>query len=217
MKFEFDVAGNERKKLAWTIGDFLNERPTYLGMPSMNYKVGNFTVTKNATVISGDQTEESEVHKVINHLVSKGFKLNSKENNDVGLTIIVPTEKLSKENIKNLLKSKGNLIKKALQIDDVPIEIEESNAIFPWFKRELSDGEIKAYTHFIQAICDMSKKQKRIASKAGEVPNEKYAFRCFLIRLGFVGNKYKDIRKILLKNLKGSSAFKGGFKNEVSE
>jgi len=217
MKFEFDVAGSERKKLAWTIGDFLNERPTYLGMPSMNYKVGNFTVTKNATVISGDQTEESEVHKVINHLVSKGFKLNSKENNDVGLTIIVPTEKLSKENIKNLLKSKGNLIKKALQIDDVPIEIEESNAIFPWFKRELSDGEIKAYTHFIQAICDMSKKQKRIASKVKEVPNEKYAFRCFLIRLGFVGNKYKDIRKILLKNLKGSSAFKGGFKNEVSE
>ena len=63
----------------------------------------------------------------------------------------------------------------------------------------------------------MSKKQKRIASKVKEVPNEKYAFRCFLIRLGFVGNKYKDIRKILLKNLKGSSAFKGGFKNEVSK
>ena len=115
------------------------------------------------------------------------------------------------------MSRKGNLIKKALQIDDVPIEIKENNVAFPWFKRELSDGEINAYTHFIQAICDMSKKQKRIASKVKEVPNEKYAFRCFLIRLGFVGNKYKDIRKILLKNLKGSSAFKGGFKNEVSE
>ena len=217
MKFEFDVAGSERKKLAWTIGDFLNERPTYSGMPSMDYKVGNFTVTKNAAVIPDEQTEESEVSKVINHLVSRGFKLNSKENDDVGLTIIVPTEKLSIENIKNLLKSKGNLIKKALQIDDVPIEIEEDDVAFPWFKRELSDGEIKAYTHFIHAICDMSKKQKRITSKAKEVPNEKYAFRCFLIRLGFVGNEYKDIRKILLKNLKGSSAFKGGFKNEVSE
>lgn len=209
MKFEFDLAGSERKKLAWAIGDFLNERPMYSGMPSMNYKVGNFTVTKNAAVISGDRTEESEVHKVINHLVSKGFKLKSRKTADIGLTITIPTEALSIENIKNLLKSKGNLIKKALQIDDVPIEIKENDVAFPWFKRELSDGEIKAYTHFIHAICDMSKKQKRIASKAKEVPNDKYAFRCFLIRLGFVGNKYKDIRKILLKNLKGSSAFKG--------
>ena len=217
MKFEFDVAGSERKKLAWAIGDFLNERPMYSGMPSMNYKVGNFTVTKNAAVIPDEQTEESEVSKVINHLVNKGFKLNSKKTSDIELTITIPAEKLSIENIKNLLKSKGNLIKKALQIDDVPIEIEEDDVAFPWFKRELSDGEIKAYTHFIHAICNMSKRQKRIASKVKEVPNEKYAFRCFLIRLGFVGNKYKDIRKILLKNLKGSSAFKGGFKNEVSE
>ena len=217
MKFEFDVAGSERKKLAWTIGDFLNERPTYSGMPSMNYKVGNFTVTKNAAVIPDEQVEECEVTKVINHLVSKGFKLNPKKTADIELTIAMPTEALSIENIKNLLKSKGSLIKKALQIDDVPIEIKENDVAFPWFKRELSDGEIKAYTHFIHAICDMSKKQKRITSKAKEVPNEKYAFRCFLIRLGFVGNEYKDIRKILLKNLKGSSAFKGGFKNEVSE
>lgn len=79
MKFEFDVAGSERKKLAWAIGDFLNERPMYSGMPSMNYKVGNFTVTKNAAVIPDEQTEESEVSKVINHLVNKGFKLNSKK------------------------------------------------------------------------------------------------------------------------------------------
>ena len=209
MKFEFDVAGSERKKLAWAIGDFLNERPTYSGMPSMNYKVGNFTVTKNAAVIPDEQTEESEVSKVINHLVSRGFTLNSEKSSDIGLTITMPAEALSIENIKNLLKSKGNLIKKALQIDDVPIEIKDNDVAFPWSKRELSDGEIKAYTHFIHAICDMSKKQKRIASKVKEVPNEKYAFRCFLIRLGFVGNKYKDIRKILLKNLKGSSAFKG--------
>lgn len=217
MEFEFDVAGSERKELAWAIGDFLNERPTYSGMPSMNYKIGNFTVTKNAAVIPDEQIEECKVTKVINHLVSRGFKLNSKKTADIELTIAMSTEALSIENIKNLLKSKGDLIKKALQIDDVPIEIKENDVAFPWFKRELSDGEIKAYTHFIHAICDMSKKQKRITSKAKEVPNEKYAFRCFLIRLGFVGNEYKDIRKILLKNLKGSSAFKGGFKNEVSE
>ena len=43
-----------------------------------------------------------------------------------------------------------------------------------------------------------------------EVENEKYAFRCFLLRLGFIGEEYKVERKILLKNLTGSSAFKNG-------
>ena len=38
--------------------------------------------------------------------------------------------------------------------------------------------------------------------------NEKYAFRCFLLRLGFIGEEFKQSRKILLSNLDGSSAFK---------
>jgi hypothetical protein len=42
------------------------------------------------------------------------------------------------------------------------------------------------------------------------VDNEKFAFRVFLIRLGFVGDDYKNARKILLRNLTGNSAFKNG-------
>ena len=60
----------------------------------------------------------------------------------------------------------------------------------------------------------MSKEQKRISPTEKEVTNEKYAFRCFLLRLGFIGNEYKAERKILLRNLSGSSAFKNGVKNE---
>ena len=52
-----------------------------------------------------------------------------------------------------------------------------------------------------------------ICSKASH--NEKYAFRCFLLRLGFIGDKYKQTRKILLRNLAGSSAFKDGQPKEV--
>ena len=46
--------------------------------------------------------------------------------------------------------------------------------------------------------------------------NEKYTFRCFLLRLGFIGNEYKQSRKILLRNLSGSSAFKSGAAKEVA-
>jgi len=54
----------------------------------------------------------------------------------------------------------------------------------------------------------MSVEQKRITSREKSVTNEKYAFRCFLLRLGFIGDEYKQSRKLLLANLDGSSAFK---------
>lgn len=46
--------------------------------------------------------------------------------------------------------------------------------------------------------------------KDHEVTSEKYAFRIWLLRLGFVGKEYKNDRAILLKNLSGTSAFKNG-------
>ena len=48
------------------------------------------------------------------------------------------------------------------------------------------------------------------------VDNEKYAFRCFLLRLGLIGNEYKVTRKILMKNLSGNASFKSGHKKEVA-
>ena len=68
----------------------------------------------------------------------------------------------------------------------------------------------------------MARNQKRITAKEKPADNEKYAFRCFLLRLGFIGSEYKGERKILLKNLSGSSAFKNGERkeagsNEISE
>jgi hypothetical protein len=63
----------------------------------------------------------------------------------------------------------------------------------------------------------MARNQKRITAKEKEIPNEKYAFRCFLLRLGFIGKEYKEERKILLRNLTGSAAFKGGVKNEDNQ
>ena len=77
--------------------------------------------------------------------------------------------------------------------------------------------EVQAYTHFISALCEMARNQKRIMAKEKETPNEKYAFRSFLLRLGFIGKEYKEERKILLRNLSGSSAFKGGAKNDDNQ
>ena len=82
---------------------------------------------------------------------------------------------------------------------------------FPWFT-ETDAESVRAYTHLVTALCGMAKNAKRVTAKEKEVESEKYAFRCFLLRLGFIGVEYKTERKILLKNLSGSSAFRGGQK-----
>ena len=136
----------------------------------------------------------------------------------VGLTVEIPLDKVAVGNLTKLLDAKGSLIKKALGVSKLPIEIQEDRVAFPWFP-ELPDADaVKAYTHFISALCEMSKNAKRVTVTEKAVDNEKYAFRCFLLRLGFIGNEYKVERKILLKNLTGSSAFKnGGADHAVSE
>jgi hypothetical protein len=38
--------------------------------------------------------------------------------------------------------------------------------------------------------------------------NPKYSMRCWLLSLGFIGDEYKQARKILLQNLHGNCAYK---------
>lgn len=114
------------------------------------------------------------------------------------------------ENLKRLVDSKASLIKKALGVTELPLEVSDETVRFPWFTDGTDVEVVKAYTHFVTALCEMAKAQNRVNAVEKPAENEKYAFRCFLLRLGFVGDEYKTARKILLQNLSGNSAFKNG-------
>lgn len=132
------------------------------------------------------------------------------------LTVSMPKDFFTDEameNLKKIVESKGALMKAAFGAAELPILEEDDKVNFPWF-RTSETGDGIAYSHFITAICEMAKNQKRVTAKEKETDNQKYAFRCFLLRLGFIGAEYKAERKILLKNLTGSSAFKNGPKEE---
>ena len=134
-----------------------------------------------------------------------------------GLTVEVPLESTAVGNLTKLINAKGGLIRKALAVDNLPIEVTDSTVKFPWFS-DCGADECKAYTHFVSALCELAANAKRVTAKEKETDNDKCAFRCFLLRLGFIGSEYKTERKILLRNLTGSSAFRnGGTVNEVSK
>ena len=138
-----------------------------------------------------------------------------------GLTVSLPAASLPSEalvNLTSLLTAKGRLIRKALGVEALPVEVSPDTVSFPWFEgRDLDADEAKTYTHLISALCDMARNQKRITAKEKVTDNDKYAFRCFLLRLGFIGAEFKDERKILLRDLSGNSAFKSGAGKEVAD
>ncbi len=239
MRIEFHRTGAERKALVTAIGEILEVRPQYKGMPSAAYEIDYFTVTKEGTLEFDDRADSEEVENLLEQLADRGIvaapaemaqawlnaraaELSKKsgtgpQEENVGLTVEIPLDKVAVGNLTKLLEAKGNLIRKALGITDLRIEVLEDRVAFPWFSQVDADSAA-AYTHFIFALCEMSRNAKRVTATEKPVDNEKYAFRCFLLRLGFIGNEYKMERKILLKNLTGSSAFKnGGVGHEVSK
>ena len=239
MRFEFNRTGAERKALVQAMGEILEVKPKYLGMPTAAYQVDYFHIDKTGAVEFDDRADSEEIENLLERLAERGIvaapaetaqeggtaeesadaenKAEEPETEaqgaDLGLTVAMPRDSFTDaalENLRKLVDAKGSLIKKALAVDSLPIETDGEKVSFPWFAEGQDSESVKAYTHFIAAICDMARNQKRITAKEKTADNEKYAFRCFLLRLGFIGAEYKGERKILLKNLSGSSAFKNG-------
>ena len=138
----------------------------------------------------------------------------------IGLTISFPTKGFdgaAYKNLCNLLNGKAGFIKKALGIENLPVKVDEERISFPWFETQPDAEVAKAAMEFIAAIYRTAKALTRVTAKEHAVPNEKYAFRCFLLRLGFIGAEYKETRKILLRNLSGNVAFRDGKKKEAAD
>lgn len=242
MTFNYNVTGTERKRLADYISGFMGTEKKYLGAPTFAYQIGYITVSKDGAVSFEDRGYNSDIDALMSELEAEGFHTEdtiakadstataaqpdeaqaSTEDAPVetptadGLTIQMPAASFTPEalaNLNSLLAAKGRLIREALGAADLPVEVSDDKVSFPWFNGETTAEEVKAYTHLVAALCDMARNQKRITAKEKITDNDKYAFRCFLLRLGFIGAEFKDERKILLRNLSGNSAFKSGAKH----
>ena len=112
------------------------------------------------------------------------------------------------ENLQKLIEGKQTLFKHAFRVEQLEVAITENQVLFPWFPLASEPDAVSAYTEFISKLCELAIKLKRVSLKDKEVENEKYAFRCFLLRLGFIGDDSKVARRILLQNLSGNSAFR---------
>ena len=212
----------DRKPLVKAISEFTGADAVYMRTPTYAYQIDYFTVTREGNLEFDDRADSEEIEGLIEFLAERGFiaevaatsateqpetaseevsaDTDSAEHGEsVGLTVEVPLEGTAVDNLTKLLEAKGRLIRRALAVDSLPIEVTDSTVKFPWFA-ECGTDECKAYTHFISALCELAANAKRVTAKEKETDNDKYAFRCFLLRLGFIGSEYKAERKSMSRS-----------------
>ena len=243
MQINYNVTGDRRKAMVAVMRDVLQDATRYLGAPSFAFQVGAYTVDKNGTVNCPDGTDETQIEMLIRELAHDGFigervgeaakpaepktvepdqlkKGTPRTVDPDRLAVELPKDGMTPtamENLRRLVASKATLLKKALDTDSLQITEHPDRIEFGWFRPTDDQAEIAAYYQLIQGLCELARTQKRVSATEQEVENEKYAFRCFLLRLGFIGAGYKEARKILLKNLSGNAAFRTAQEEGVEE
>lgn len=193
-------SGTARKRLVEDISEYLEAPSRYLGAPSMAYEIGDAKVLRD-----GSLELPAEDAGLLDMLERRGHEPAPER---CGLTIELPSEAVDTGNMAAILEAKGTLIEHALGIESLPMVVGEEAVSFPWFQSMPATEDARAATELVCAMAAMSRELKRVNSAPRKVENEKYAFRCFLLRLGFIGEEKKDSRRALLRRLEGNSAFK---------
>lgn len=223
--------GPRRKELVNAISEFTGMKSKYLKVPSCTYQIGELKVNKEGNIELPDNADEGVTHRLKSELAKRGFLTEPKielsedapkkasqpaEARPTSLVVDIAKESMNDKaisNLTNLLSSKKQLICHALGITDITFTTTDEVIRFAWFENVTLE-EAHTYTLFISKLCELARQLKRVTGKERPVPNEKYAFRCFLLRLGFIGKEYKADRKILLQKLEGSAAFRDGKKDK---
>ena len=207
---KFNLQPKQRPKLADEVAVALHSFPCYQKVPSLSYKIGDCTLELDGTLRIPDTVDSETIDCLLNYLQEKDFTGEMEQTED-RLIITVPKDTFTEQSLANLQKMFGNkeaLFSKAFVKENLTLNIDDDNVSFDWFQFTANPDEVSAYTEFVSRLCDLARKVKRVIPTATENDNDKYAFRCFLLRLGFISDEYKKARKVLLKNLIGNSAFR---------
>ena len=69
-------------------------------------------------------------------------------------------------------------------------------------------GQVKSFIQLCLAINQLAKMVRTASPKPQQTENEKYAMRCWMLRLGFIGDEFKTAREYYLNNMEGNNAWR---------
>ena len=137
----------DRKPLVKAISEFTGADAVYLRTPTYAYRIDYFTVTREGNLEFDDRADSEEIEGLLEFLAERGFIAGNADTSEevpadtdsaeysepVGLTVEVPLDGPAVGNLTKLLEAKGWLIRRALAVDSLPIEVTDNRVKFPWF------------------------------------------------------------------------------------
>ena len=233
MQIKYHLEGSERKALLAVMREILQDTPKYMGPPTFSFVIGPYTIDRHGTLDCPDHLDSTQVAMLVRELERDGFigerigepakpaeqQIIETTRKEIEAPTLANLDRLSvemprdgmtptaMENLRRLVASKATLLKKALETDSLPITEHADRIEFGWFRPTDDQTEITAYYQLVQGLCELARTQKRVLAVERPVESDRYALRCLLLRIGFIGDAFKDSRKVLVRNLSGSSSY----------
>jgi len=230
MKITYELEPLERKTLVKAIALQAELKAVYLGMPSAAYQIGGWYIDKAGTVTGPDNRELIATLRDRHSFVptSEEYDTPTADANPEAdpacpqpdrLTIEVPIDDnftpAKMANLEKLVASRETLLKKVLGTDVLPIEQIDGVLRFPWFT---VDDNAMVYNQLASALVRVATEATRItAREQQDCVSDKFRMRTYLLKLGFIGDEYKQARKILTRGLSGSGSYAKADPNKTTE
>ena len=230
MKFRFGLENGKRRPLANALGEAMNAEVRHLGALTFCFEVGGCLLDRDGLV---DIPVEAKPIEVLSKLAAAGFhaerigpgpktpqekpmheETEQAEPAGEGFIISIPAQDFSprvRDNLDKLLAAKGGLVMAALGVGRLQYSEDHGYLAFDLYDSQPEEKELIACAHLLNALYNTAREQVRVTAKAqADIDNPKYAMRCFLLKLGFIGPEYKETRSVLLSRLPGNASFKSG-------
>ena len=233
---KFQTTAPDRKTLVKALAGHMGEEAVYCGPPSFAYTIGEVTVDREGEVILPDDLDGAGIQQFLEskgwlapvdrltisvpmegltaktmhnlllmlyskqYLLGKAIRAETIQISDSAIERLQQPLPESPEDFKALV---DDLIAQG-HITGVDFTLDSVSLSFPLTDRE---DMVHAFTLLTVNILEAAKAATRVQAQRQEPENEKYHMRGWLVRLGFGGKEAKGLRDLLLKHLKGNSAF----------
>jgi len=187
----------DRKPLVKAISEFTGADAVYMRTPTYAYRIDYFTVTREGNLEFDDRADSEEIEGLLEFLAERGFIAenaatepletntekvpaaadSAEHGKTVGLTVEVPLESTAVGNLTKLLDAKGRLIRRALAVDSLSIEVTGSTVKFPWFA-DCGTDECKASSRHSANLPQMQSGLRLRKRKPTTTSTHSAAFSC---------------------------------------
>lgn len=199
-----------RKHVATAIAQHLDVDASYLGTPSLAFQIGTYTTLNRDWTISTTPQYADTIRAFLEDspmVIVKDTGEGVPDSLAIKVARDVHTQVVF-ERLGNMVASKARLIERAtgvhlhLDVSDSEVVVVRGEAT------ELSPEVAGAITQLVLRMIEHAQTASRVSPRESAGGNDKYTMRTFLLRLGMIGAEYKDTRRILMKNLEGSAAWR---------